>query len=375
MSETTNGFTFYRKLYDMQPQERHSLEAFGLTYPSVFETAVSDPRSVLVQVGNEAVPILTPLVNLPDRNLALYSNRAEQANGEPIGDMYYYSHLEPGLVDEFVLKAMERVIRPLATTSGVLAYDCATVDAERTDTEVRTLLERLGGIACKQVAGMPRHYHYLMEIDPPQGRRRVERDLDFPALYRQATRRRFLERNRAIEVVGSLGEADCEHVADYYARRHAVLTRLDATDAGFGPDSLRRVLTDPRYAKIAYRHEGQLANLALFANVRDCPWIDQAYIRSADPERYQQGRVLIGIGAISDPIAPPRLARETLNVAGRLLAFAGANLLLGIATDDVSNRYIPRISIEALMRTGFNPHPTEAVNGVEFRALVLRSEG
>lgn len=381
MGGEVSNFEGYRKMYDAQPAESHSLEAFGITYEEVFEAAMANPQSVVVEVEGIRMPILTPLRNLPDRNLGLYRRLAEETlasvakERQPVGDIYYYSHLGLNVADsEQVAAGMVPVVRELAASRGVLTYDCSRANAECTGKEVQALLRQIGGVACMPLVRVPKHYHYVMRLDEPKGERRQERPLDFPALYHDALKEGAIGVSAAIDVVGKLSEADFEQIAYYYARRHARLTRSDATDAGFSPDSLHRVLTDPQYNKVVYRDKRQVVSLALVADARYCPWIDQSYIKAADPDCYERGRTLIGIGAISDPDASQGTAQETINVTTRLMAYAGANIVLAIATDNVSNRYIPRLSVQSLRLAGLDPHPIEAVNGVEFQALVLQAD-
>lgn len=361
-----------RRLYDVQQTERHSLEAFGIANEKAFDRAMVDVQTVRVNVEGVEVPILTPLTNLSDRNTELYRRLAEVTNGGPIGDFYYYSHVVPEMTPrEEVVSSLRLAIRALAERNGVLVYDCAQTSAERTDAEVYLLLQAMGGVACQHVGGMPRHYHYLMQLGVPKAEGALERLLDFPELYRQAVSEGAIESNESIEVVGTLSDDDCAHIGSYYGRRHELLTHSDATDAGFSPEALRHVLTDPNYTKIIYRVNGQVANLSLAADARDCSWIDQKYLQARHPDHYARKRLLIGIGAISDPNAPVGLARRTFSVFMQLLTYAGGDVVLGIATDDVSNAYIPRMSAEVARRAGLNPRPVEAVNGVAFRSLVL----
>lgn len=369
-------FGLYREAYDGQPMDQHSLETFGINNEHAFELAATDPRSAIANWADGAIPILTPLTNLQDRNFALYRRLAEETVDGPIGAMGYFSHVASReTYDANVITAMAPIVRAIAASRGLFVYDAARESVERTDAEIVALLQTIGGITCELVDGMPEHYHYVMKLSPPQtGPAYQEREMDLVALFPDALADGALEENDAIQVVGTLPAADREHVASYYAPRHAELTQHDATDAGFGPESLQHVLSDPRYVKIAYRVGGHVANLSILADPRDCPWIDQIYLREGHPEHYDQGRILVGIGAISDPDVTPGLALGTFNVIRRLIAYAGGNAVLAIATDDVSNQYIPRMSIGMLRGAGLDPRPVDAVTGVVFRSLVLHPQ-
>lgn len=368
MSEQGN-FEAYRALYERQPDD-HSLEAFGITRKEEFERALSDPTSVVVPVGEGRVPVLTRLDHLSDRNLELYGRVAKQTTGMPPGGMYYYSHL-PRMYGPEVAEAMTPVVRQLAAEHGVIAYDCATENAELADEQLRILIGGIGGVACQPLVGMPQHYHYMMEVHRPDGFTRAPRPFDFRWLYRNAKRSGAITPPDGVTVVGWLPRTDRQHLAEYYHSRHQILTQWDATDAGFSPASLDRVLANPRYTKAVYRIGGKIANMTLVADIKDCPWIDETYVRDTYPEHSERNRVLVGIGAISDPEAHPGLAEATFATVSQLIAYAGGDGVVAIATDKISNRYIPSKSAEAFTRAGLQPSPINAVTGVAFRAVGL----
>ena len=397
------AFESYRELYDRQSMEAHCLENLGITSQGDFESSLADSRGAVVLFAGSDVPILTRLVNLHDRNIALYGSLAGQT-ADHAREALYYSHLDRAVAySDNIISEMTPVVRKLAASRGILAYDSARSHAERTDAEVYLLLQRIGGVACLPVLNMPAHHHYMMLLRAVDGEQAAERPLDFPALYHDALGDGTVPNANLIEVTGTLSREDCDYVAGYYDRQHALLTQSDATEAGFSPDSLRVVLTDPGYTKIAYRLDGHVANLMLLADPRSCPWIDQRYVNFLYPDQYERGRALIAIGAISDPEAPKGLTRATVAMGGRLIAYAGGNVALGIATDDVSNEYVPYLSVEILRHIGLRPQlitpndvpqeraeepsdaphqgaarqtrqPILAANGVAFRSLILRPD-
>src|SRR5690348_1544962 len=119
----TGDFSHYRGLYEAQPNGRHCLEELGLTYEEVFNAALTDTRSVVIEMDGFKLPILTPLTNLPDRNLSLYEGLANAANRETVGGLYYYSNVLPPERSEETAAALAPALRQIAAARGVIAYD------------------------------------------------------------------------------------------------------------------------------------------------------------------------------------------------------------------------------------------------------------
>lgn len=345
-----------RRLYDESfgDQAENDIESNGIWDEAAFATSLKDPRSAILDAGNRRLPLLVPIDNLPWVNNAWYSNLTAPTDKPPI---YYYSHLprqlaeRPAPYKDTLAAALCRV----AAERGIVAYDAPERRAGYTDETFKSLVAQIGGIACEDMVASlqspPIHYHYEGTPRGLQDMAAPSRPFDFYALYAEARSDNSLPVDHPISVESCLSEDDIQQVWGYYSPAHEELNADDPVYAGFTEPELADVLMSPAFTKLVHRTGGRITHLSLVADVRACPWLNQHYFNTKYPEAYNGGRIICGIGAITDPAAPPSVAPtvRAFAMVARLVARSGYNdVVLPYATDNHSNAYMPTLTQRAM---------------------------
>ncbi len=369
--DTGGSFAVYRQLYAELPHK--SIEAEGITDQFLFEAALADPRTVTLELANGAVlPLVVPLEVLPYVKLSTYQQRAAAGIRAPL---FYYSHL-PSLLTgwpEAYAAALRPAVRQLALHQGVLAFDHPAARSEAVLSQVHELLCMIGGVACRELIDQDelRHFHWVTGAEPELATSPPIRSIELPELYRQALTDGSLTPDGHVSVEARLSQPDIDHLWRFYGPVHDEMA--DTIEAGFNQIELQAILQDPRYAKLVYRVGGNIMNMALAAEVRDCPWLNSDYFREQYPDAFRDRRIICGIGAITDPEAARSYAPtvRTLGMIGRLVAYAGGRAVFAFACDDQSNQYAPLLTVRALQRSGLAVDLSQPVGFQQFHAVQL----
>ena len=353
------------------------IEANGIWDMQVFGTVLADERTAAITAEGAVLPLLTPAENLPWINQGWYDTLTDDLYKPRV---YHYSHLArlmDGVPAEYEA-ALTPALRAVAAEGGIVTYEVAEARAGRTDAEFSALVGRIGDIACQDLAGQlaiqPVHYHYeglpqsLQEVDAQE-----PNALNFYELYAAALADGSLQADHPISVEAVLSADDIARIWSYYEPAHMELNTDDPVNAGFTKDELEEVLTTPEFVKLVHRVDGRIAHLSLVADVRACPWLNQRRFRDMYPAAYEGGRIICGIGAITDPAAPPSVAPTVRAFAmiARLVARSGYHdVVLPYATDNHSNVYMPTLTQRA-MRSYLDVDMLHPVARRVFRAVRL----
>ena len=357
--------------------EEDDIEANGIWDEQAFGAVLEDARTATIAVEGAVVPLLTPADNLPWVNRGWYDTLTDESSKPRV---YHYSHLAR-LMDAMPAEyeaALAPALRAVAAEGGIVAYEVSEARAGRTDADFRALVGRIGGIACQDlgaaVAVQPVHYHYeglprsLQEIDVSD-----PRPLNFYGLYEAARADGSLPADHPISVEATLSTGDIARVWEYYEPAHRELNTDDPVNAGFTKEELEDVLTTPEFVKLVHRVDGRIVHLSLVADARACPWLNQRRFHELYPAAYDGGRIICGIGAITDPAAPPSVAPTVRAFAmiARLVARSGhRDVVLPYATDNHSNVYMPTLTQRA-MRSYLDVDMLHPIARRVFRAVRL----
>lgn len=371
MADLDASWDVYRNMYATLPAQ--SIETEGLWTQHEFVTAVQDPQSVVVILESEdiALPILTPVHNMPYVNEAYYRSLAPGA-----GPIYYYSHL-PQLLETHmaeVAAALYARVHEVAALQGLVVYDAPEARIRRTDAELAQLVSTIGGVAMSELTeGRLVHFHYASEarrVRPPNASLPLD---DLPGLYRQAVAEGVLTADPPIAVLAVLESADVSHIWEVYDRAHRKLSEQDGMLAGFNEAEFADVMSDPAFTKIVYRLNEQIANMSIVATERVSPQFNARFYRRHYPYIPPE-RILYGVGAITDDAAPGRdglLGPRTIRTLGALVRYAGGEAVITMVTDVVSNRNLPKITHMVLSRAGLGMDFSEPIGKQILRAQCL----
>jgi len=364
-------FQEYREYVERLPFQ--SLSPDGIWDGDAYRAVTSDPRTIWVpSEADWRIPIAASIDNLPYVVRRFYEREAGVHN-LPV---YHYTHLKLLAPDEQQYRmAVRGLISELADDQGLLIYDYPDF---RTgiDDEVREIIKELGDVACRELRpdSMPRHYHYVSAAGKPDGIDRQLQPLVFHDLYSKAIAAGDIVADGPVRVEPTLSEADADEVWEFYGPAHERLNDNDPLAAGFTRDELRFVFAAPEYAKVVYRHAvtGRILNISFVASINDCPWLNKHYFMLHYPEAYDAGRIICGIGAITDPAQADFAATvRTLAMVSQLTRRAGGQAVLAFACDDTSNRYAPAIARRAWRASGMGVSFAVPVGQQIFRALQL----
>lgn len=372
MEDLNASFGFYRSCFDNN-NRRQGLETEGIFDVDDFIRIVQDPDTVNLKLDGVSLPLLTPIDRRANWfNLEFYESLADNES-----DFVYYSHLgnvfksHPDIYSQSLAAALQS----LAAKKGALAFEHSGFEAARVESEVVTLLDNLSldySDLTAQEGVDAKHYQYVSGtglIDPKE----PDGFSNFYTAYEQALKGGLFDPQGSVTLTDRLSDEEIQYVWGFYEDVNLDLSVPDPAHAGFSQDELTEVMQANEFIKLVNKLGGTIVNLCVIVDIRHCPWMNQYYYRSNFPEHYQSGRIICGVGLLTNPNVEHQLAPslQTLGVVGKLICQSQVEHTFTFACNVTSNRHVPTLTERSLNRAGLQVDFSEPAGHQIFRALQL----
>jgi hypothetical protein len=347
------SYEYYRGLMDNPAARSLSMEFEGLDHEN-FIGAIKDPASVTLSPDsnqNIRVPLAVPIAYMPWYNQPYFEKLAA-----PRSPIYYYNNL-PSLLDTQAadyVEAIKPTIDLLGKTGGLLATDHSHVDKPIVDRDIGYVASRAGAKAkdiLEDVSPPARHYMYAEQLLHRDRLGPRFDETDIAATYHQALGAGYWAKERA-ELETTLPQASVDEVWGYYQEAFATHNNVDPVLASFSYQEFTEIMTSADFMKLVYRKDGAIANVCIMADIRFCPWMNQAYYQHNYPEAYAAGNVMYSPGVVSNPKTNSiAMSLSTMRLFIEIFCAAGTEPVITFVCDEVSNSQVPRLSAHSVNRT------------------------
>lgn len=368
MSKPYAEFESYREALGLEAALQ-GIEAIGVYNRDDYQRVTNDPLTIPIDTGAELLPYLTPVGNLPRVNNNLYSD-----NGVT-GPSWFHcrTQLAQGEIDSTAALAF-------AQHQPFVLIEHSASEKQSVDRD----LDRLSVITGAswrdhQLPDFFRHYQYydrlvLNTAVNPDGT--ID---DLRAAYEAGLHSGHFDASSSVSATGVLGKSDIDHIWGYYEPAFDELSRQDPILAGSDKEELTDLLENPEFIKAVFRDSatGQVVNVSVYADVRSCEWMNQAFFEDQYPDEFHNGLAICSAGVLTDKQATTGLySLQTLKMIAQLCEVAGVEPVLSFACDDISNNtnripFLAHTAVNRVRNTEINfvsPKNTE-----EFRAVQLHS--
>ncbi len=352
-----------------------SMEFEGLGYDD-FAKAVGDERTAVVNVPSYPetyIPLAIPIEHLPWYNQPYFEQFIS-----PGGAVYYYNN-QPPLLDEqpeAYMSAMAPVTEQVRQTGGLLTTDHSHLDKPVLDRDI-AYLAAAANMKPKDVVAQAnppaQHYMYARQLlhrnrIPPR-----HTEIDLYEEYVAAGERGAWSSERA-ELQREITGGEAEQIWEYYYQAFSQHNAVDPILASFTHDQFVEILDSPQFHKFVYREKGAVANVLLIADIRLCPWMNQAYYEHHYPSAYQTGNIYYSPGVVSDPETnTPGKSLMTMGLLIKTFCQAEIEPVITFVCDEVSNTQVPKLTEHSVNRTGVlttdlsHPDALHVIRGFSFK--------
>lgn len=160
--------------------------------------------------------------------------------------------------------------------------------------------------------------------------------------------------NNGPSMVQAIEGDDAEHIWQIYEKPFEGLGENDPTYAGFDKDSLQQLLKDPEVIKVVNRVESEITTLLMFLqSFEKAPWFNSDYFKRNYPDYFNTRNIFMFPSIVTDESKRGlNYATDTLNLAIKMMARRGSNILVTFECTEVSATYIPQIVEQAVNNSG-----------------------
>lgn len=375
MRDLERSFGFYRSCFENDTRAQ-SIESEGIFDIHDFERIIDDTQTVSLDLPNVRVPLLVPFEKRTDWfNVDFYKKLAADNTR-----IIYYSHLtdifngDP----EAYCGALESSLQSLATEHGMLIFEHSDLEASKIERDLRAILGRLGidyeDLTAKHNTDA-RHYHYVSRTGLENPAVGEAGPTDFYSLFEKGLKTGILTSDTPVTVRPSIEADEIERIWEFYDSVNADLSALDPAHAGFGQDELAEVMGAREFVKLINKIGETIVNLCVIVDIRACSWMNQFYYKSNFPGEYETGRVICGVGLLTNPNIKGQLAPslQTLGMIGKLVCLSQVEQVFTFACNTTSNVHVPALTERSLKRAGLRVDFSKPVGHQLFRALQLSS--
>ncbi len=330
--------------------ERHGLDE------AAYEVALCDPRTMVLVRQGARLPLLTPYSNHHWAN-TLYSGIAV-----PGKEPYYYlpgnfgaeeaiaewlpRHVDTVLVlTEAMEGEVESVCDPWTRAAKAIGYRAITSDAYHTH-----FYSKMSGVTNPDTTA---DWHF--------------EDLE-PAYIEAA-------RHAGRELMLRMDESEVRAFWPHYRDRNDTIVSVDPINPAFTQDEFMEIMQSPSFLKLPVRDkEGNIQALALWADIRNCSWMNQSYFEALDPVRYEGGRIWLSPGIMTTERANIASLFGIFDTCRHLLTTCHIDAAMAFVCNDESVKQVPRITHRGFNKEGLAATFDEPVGRLVFRTLAFDRE-
>lgn len=346
MTALQSNFEVYRRHIAATANEQ-GIEALGIYNRDDFERVMYDERTIVthIQEGEitTPVPLLTPADNLPRVNQALYARYGAT-------NPWVHCHSPMSGIDS---ENTDRLT--LTVTQG------ATVLIEHASPETTRINAELAGIHTAtgysgrelELPDAFQHFQYIDRLVLTPQPQATGSNEDLLSAYQKGLDSGYFTPGSSVSAPAVLSDADVDQVWEFYEPAFDELSDVDPILAGSDKEELRMLMQSPEFIKAVYRREGRIVNISIYADVRDCEWMNQAYYRQHFPNEYDAGLAICSAGVVTDrSVTTGIYVLQTLKMIAELSKVAGVEPVLSFACDHISNNTnrIPYLAHTAVNR-------------------------
>lgn len=345
-------------------------------YGEDLEAALENPKSVLVKYQNESgeavhMPLLVPIEDLSWYNVDLF----KKTYGED-AKFYYFTHPHVPEGENsrlLIVGALEEELEEGAIifTDRYLGRDSSggseyVIDRLQND----FVMDKLGTGDRERGAEI-----YVGPVEF-EGVHEVKEAEDMYTVYRKAVEAGEIvdDPMNGVSVIDVIVGEDAERIWEVYENPFEDLGEEHPMHAGFTKEELMDILSDPGETKIVNRVDGKISTLCFFVSDFDrSPWFNKGYYQRNYPEYYNTNNILMFPGIVTDEnMRGNDYSMNVIDLATKLMAKRGSNLLVTFECTETSATYIPKIVEAAIGNSGVGKitgldQPVSTMDYVAFR--------
>jgi len=360
------------RIYEAYRDEEDGPIKIGL-YGEDLDAALQNPDCQLIKYegreGSLYAPLLVPAEDLHWYNLDVLKKEYGQET-----KFYYYSH--PPLPQEGAdLDLIKKTISEEIDKGSVIFTDVfddapgveALIDVSP---ESPYQLENLGGGNRQRTAEVfagPVTYIGVSEIKKAPSMTEVYRRLVDEGEVQE-------DLHNGVSVIKTIDGEDAERIWEIYKAPFDKLSAGHPMYAGFQKSELLDILSDPAVDKVVNRVDGKISTLCFFVqNFDHCPWFNKQYYQEHYPEYYHTGNIAMFPGIVTDEaMQGNNYAMNVIDMATKLLAERGSNMLITFECTETSAAYIPGLVKFAVGHSGAGEifDIDEPVSHMEYKAIL-----
>lgn len=328
-------------------------------YGDDVERALSDDRSILVRYretagGDTHMPLLVPAAELEWYNM----NLLQQTYGQQT-EFLYFAH-PPIPQEESSRTVILEAIKTKLDSGAVIITDEYRDKIEAGESLWQSFLnDRLGGGYVEENLGggeMLRTAEVFAGPGKVIGSQGIVEAPSIHEIYHRAVDsgeiREDIENGVALATV--IDGEEAERIWSIYENPFDELSEGHPVKAGFDKEGLLSILKDPEVIKIVNRVNGMISTLCIFVgDFGHCPWFNQNYFKQHYPEHFQTNNVFMFPGIVSDEsMRGLRYSFDVVDMATKLFAKRGSDVLITFECTEISATYIPQIVTAAIGNSG-----------------------
>lgn len=345
--------------------------------------SLEDPDTVLIQYSSEGgdnifVPLLIPAEKLEWYNTELF----KRSYGEDT-PFYYFAH-PPLPDDEEQQQKIWDTLRAKLEEGAVIImdqYQGAETASDRvmsgiagsSGDETIFELQKLGG------GELERKVDIFVAPVMFNGVDQVQEAPSVFDIYDQAIASGEIERNdrEGVTLERSIEGEEAERMWEIYENPFDELGEEDPTYAGFDKESLLEILKNPDVVKVVNRVDGKISTLCFFVqDFKQAPWFNARYYEKNHPEYASTNNIFMFPGIVSDEnMRGNNYSLDVIDLATKLLAKRGTNILITFECTEISTQYIPNIVKAAVENSGVAEvvNLDQPVSVMDYMAIVKKA--
>ncbi len=344
-------------------------------------TSLEDPDTVLIRYSSEEGDIFVPLL-IPAEKLEWYNTELFERTYGTDTPFYYFAH-PPLPDDEAQQQKVWDALRSKLDEGAVIIMDQYQGAETASDQVMRGIsgdtdqdvfrLEKLGG------GELERKVDIFVAPVVFNGEDQIREGRSIFDIYDDAIAAGEVVRDETngVTLERSIEGEEAERMWEIYENPFDELGEEDPTYAGFDKESLLEILKNPDVVKVVNRVDGKISTLCFFVqDFKDAPWFNARYYEKNHPDYASTNNIFMFPGIVSDEnMRGNNYSLDVIDLATKLLARRGTNILVTFECTEISTQYIPSIVQAAVENSGVAQVSglEEPVSIMDYMAIVKKA--
>lgn len=160
--------------------------------------------------------------------------------------------------------------------------------------------------------------------------------------------------DNGVSVADKIDKSQHERLWQVYKAPFDALSEDHPAVSGYDKETFIKLLEDPEVIKILNKVGGEVTTLCIFVQDFDhCPWFNKKFYKDEYPKYFKTKNILIFPGIVSDEkMKGSKYASKVIDLATKLLAVRGTDILVTFECTETSAKYIPKIVKKAVENSG-----------------------